>query len=120
MKIICIGRNYADHISELNNEKPEEPVIFMKADSSVLLKKFPFVIPEFTNDVHHEVELLVKINKVGKYISNLFEFRPAIILSAASCELIIIGIVKLFMSVIDVFTKPGFIILISIFSGDSA
>lgn len=75
MKIICIGRNYADHISELNNEKPEEPVIFMKADSSVLLKKFPFVIPEFTNDVHHEVELLVKINKVGKYIDKKFAYK---------------------------------------------
>ena len=75
MKIICIGRNYADHISELNNEKPEEPVIFMKADSSVLLKKFPFVIPEFTNDVHHEVELLVKINKVGKYIDKKFAHK---------------------------------------------
>uniref|UniRef100_UPI004049C476 fumarylacetoacetate hydrolase family protein n=1 Tax=Flavobacterium sp. TaxID=239 RepID=UPI004049C476 len=75
MKIICIGRNYADHISELNNEKPEEPVIFMKADSSVLLKKFPFVIPEFTNDVHHEVELLIKINKVGKYIDKKFAHK---------------------------------------------
>jgi 2-keto-4-pentenoate hydratase/2-oxohepta-3-ene-1,7-dioic acid hydratase in catechol pathway len=75
MKIICIGRNYADHISELYNEKPEEPVIFMKADSSVLLKKFPFVIPEFTNDVHHEVELLVKINKVGKYIDKKFAHK---------------------------------------------
>ena len=75
MKIICIGRNYADHISELNNEKPEEPVIFMKADSSVLLKKFPFVIPEFTTDVHHEVELLVKINKVGKYIDKKFAHK---------------------------------------------
>ena len=70
MKIICIGRNYADHISELNNEKPEEPVIFMKADSSVLLKKFPF-----TNDVHHEIELLVKINKVGKYIDKKFAHK---------------------------------------------
>ena len=75
MKIICIGRNYADHISELNNEKSEEPVIFMKADSSVLLKKFPFVIPEFTNDLHHEVELLVKINKVGKYIDKKFAHK---------------------------------------------
>lgn len=75
MKIICIGRNYVDHISELNNEKPSEPVIFMKADSSVLLKKFPFVIPEFTNDVHHEVELLVKINRVGKYIDAKFAHK---------------------------------------------
>ncbi len=75
MKIICIGRNYADHISELNNERPTEPVIFMKPDSSILLKKFPFVIPEFTNDVHHEVEVLVKINKVGKYIDAKFAHK---------------------------------------------
>lgn len=75
MKIICIGRNYADHISELNNEKPTEPVIFLKPDSSILLKKFPFVIPEFSNDVHHEVELLVKINKVGKYIDKKFAHK---------------------------------------------
>jgi 2-keto-4-pentenoate hydratase/2-oxohepta-3-ene-1,7-dioic acid hydratase in catechol pathway len=75
MKIICIGRNYADHISELNNERPDEPVIFLKPDSSVLLKKFPFVIPEFSNDVHHEVEILVKINKVGKYIDAKFAHK---------------------------------------------
>ena len=72
MKIICIGRNYADHISELNNERPTEPVIFMKPDTAVVLKKFPFVLPEFSNDVHHEVEILVKINRVGKYIDKKF------------------------------------------------
>lgn len=72
MKIICIGRNYADHISELNNEKPTEPVIFLKPDTAPILKKFPFVIPAFSNDVHHEVEILVKICKVGKYISPKF------------------------------------------------
>jgi len=72
MKIICIGRNYSEHVSELNNEKPDDPVVFMKPDSSILLKTFPFVIPEFTQDVHHEVELVVKINKVGKYISPKF------------------------------------------------
>ena len=75
MKIICIGRNYSEHISELNNERPEEPVVFMKPDSSILLKTFPFVIPEFTQDVHHEVELVVKINKVGKYISPKFAHK---------------------------------------------
>lgn len=75
MKIICIGRNYADHISELNNERPEEPVIFMKPDSAILLKQHPFVIPEFSDDVHHEVEILVKINKVGKYIDTKFAHR---------------------------------------------
>jgi 2-keto-4-pentenoate hydratase/2-oxohepta-3-ene-1,7-dioic acid hydratase in catechol pathway len=75
MKIICIGRNYADHISELNNERPEEPVIFMKPDTAILPKKTPFVIPEFTKDVHHEVEVLVKICKVGKYISPKFAHK---------------------------------------------
>jgi 2-keto-4-pentenoate hydratase/2-oxohepta-3-ene-1,7-dioic acid hydratase in catechol pathway len=72
MKIICIGRNYVKHIEELNNERPDEPVVFLKPDSSILLKQHPFVIPEFTDDVHHEVELLVKINKVGKYIEPKF------------------------------------------------
>ena len=75
MKIICIGRNYVDHISELNNEKPTEPVVFMKPDTAVLPKKTPFVIPPFTNDVHHEVELLVKICKVGKYIDAKFAHK---------------------------------------------
>ena len=75
MKIICIGRNYVDHISELNNERPSEPVIFMKPDTAVLPKQFPFVIPEFSNDVHHEVEVLVKINKVGKYIDAKFAHK---------------------------------------------
>lgn len=72
MKIICIGRNYASHIEELKNEKPSEPVIFLKPDSSVLLSQHPFVIPEFTNNVQHEVEILVKICKVGKYIEPKF------------------------------------------------
>jgi len=72
MKIICIGRNYVKHIEELGNDRPDEPVVFLKPDSSILLKQHPFVIPEFTDDVHHEVELLVKINKVGKYIEPKF------------------------------------------------
>lgn len=75
MKIICIGRNYADHIKELENERPDEPVIFMKPDTAVVQKQFPFVIPEFSNDVHHEVEILVKINKVGKYIDAKFAHK---------------------------------------------
>jgi 2-keto-4-pentenoate hydratase/2-oxohepta-3-ene-1,7-dioic acid hydratase in catechol pathway len=75
MKIICIGRNYADHIIELNNERPSEPVIFLKPETAVVLKKFPFVIPEFSQDVHHEVEVLVKINKVGKYIEPKFAHK---------------------------------------------
>ena len=68
MKIICIGRNYVKHIEELQNERPEEPVVFLKPDSAILLKQHPFVIPAFSEDIHHEVEVLVKINKVGKYI----------------------------------------------------
>ena len=72
MKIICIGRNYVKHIEELQNERPSEPVVFLKPDSAILLKQHPFVIPEFSNDIHHEVELLVKINKVGKYIEPKF------------------------------------------------
>ena len=75
MKIICIGRNYADHISELNNERPTEPVIFMKPDSSILPNKNPFVIPAFSNDIHHEVEILVKICKVGKHIDAKFAHK---------------------------------------------
>lgn len=75
MKIICIGRNYVDHISELNNEKPTEPVIFLKPDTAILPKQTPFVIPPFSNDVHHEVEVLVKICKVGKYIDAKFAHK---------------------------------------------
>lgn len=75
MKIICIGRNYADHIAELNNEKPEEPVIFMKPDSSILRKNKPFFIPDFSSDLHHEVELVLKIDQVGKNISSKFASR---------------------------------------------
>lgn len=75
MKIICIGRNYAEHISELKNEKPEDPVIFLKPDTSILLKKQPFFIPDFSNDVHYEVEMLVKITKVGKHIQEKFAHK---------------------------------------------
>lgn len=72
MKIICIGRNYTEHIEELQNEKPKDPVIFLKPDTSVLLKKQPFFIPEFSEDLQYEIEILVKINKVGKYIQAKF------------------------------------------------
>ncbi|MFV8375681.1 fumarylacetoacetate hydrolase family protein [Flavobacterium sp. LB1P62] len=75
MKIICIGRNYANHIEELQNERPTEPVVFMKPDSAVLLKQHPFVIPEFSEDIHHEIEIIVKINKVGKYIEPKFAHK---------------------------------------------
>ena len=75
MKLICIGRNYTDHIKELENEKPADPVVFLKPDTSILLKKMPFFIPDFSDDVHHEVELLVKIKKVGKYIDKKFAHK---------------------------------------------
>ena len=75
MKIICIGRNYAKHIEELANERPENPVVFLKPDSSILPKKNPFFIPPFSNDVHYEVEVLVKINKVGKHIATRFAHK---------------------------------------------
>ena len=75
MKIICIGRNYVNHIEELKNERPTEPVIFMKPDSAILLKQHPFVIPEFSQDIHHEIEVIVRINKVGKYIDAKFAHK---------------------------------------------
>lgn len=75
MKIICIGRNYAKHIKELANEKPVEPIVFLKPDSAILPKKMPFFIPPFSNDIHYEVEVLVKINKVGKYIDVKFAHK---------------------------------------------
>ncbi len=68
MKIICIGRNYAEHAKELGNEVPESPVIFMKPDTAVLKKGSDFYIPEFSNDVHYELEVVLKISKGGKYI----------------------------------------------------
>lgn len=75
MKLICIGRNYTEHIKELANEKPTEPVVFLKPDTAILLKNQPFFIPEFSNDVHHEVEILVKITRVGKYIDKKFAHK---------------------------------------------
>jgi 2-keto-4-pentenoate hydratase/2-oxohepta-3-ene-1,7-dioic acid hydratase in catechol pathway len=75
MKIICIGRNYVDHINELNSERPEEPVVFLKPDTSILLDKNPFFIPDFSDDVHHEVEVIVKINRLGKHIDEKFAYK---------------------------------------------
>ncbi len=72
MKIICIGRNYADHAKELNNPIPKEPVIFMKPDSSIIRNNQPFFIPKFSNEIHHEVELVIKIKKIGKNISEKY------------------------------------------------
>ncbi|MFD2101756.1 fumarylacetoacetate hydrolase family protein [Flagellimonas iocasae] len=75
MKLICIGRNYAAHIDELKNERPEEPVVFIKPDSAILPKEQDFYIPEFSDDVHYEVEVLVKIKKVGKHIAKQFAHK---------------------------------------------
>jgi 2-keto-4-pentenoate hydratase/2-oxohepta-3-ene-1,7-dioic acid hydratase in catechol pathway len=75
MKLICIGRNYTAHINELENEKPKDPVVFIKADSAVLPKDQDFYLPPFSNNVHHEVELLVKITKVGKHIAKEFAHK---------------------------------------------
>lgn len=75
MKIICIGRNYAKHIEELANERPDNPVVFLKPDSAILAKKMPFFIPPFSNDIHYEVEVLIKINKVGKHIDAKFSHK---------------------------------------------
>jgi 2-keto-4-pentenoate hydratase/2-oxohepta-3-ene-1,7-dioic acid hydratase in catechol pathway len=68
MKIICIGRNYASHARELGNEIPEEPVIFMKPKNALLINQAPFYYPEFTNELHFECELVLRISKNGKYI----------------------------------------------------
>ncbi len=75
MKLICIGRNYTKHIAELENERPINPVVFLKPDTAILLKKQPFFIPDFSEEVHHEVEVLIKIKKVGKHIQKKFAHK---------------------------------------------
>ncbi|MCH7401911.1 fumarylacetoacetate hydrolase family protein [Belliella kenyensis] len=75
MKIIAIGRNYTEHIEELNNERPSEPVVFLKPDTAVLKNNMPFYHPDFSKNIHHEVELVLKINKEGKYIQPEFAHR---------------------------------------------
>jgi 2-keto-4-pentenoate hydratase/2-oxohepta-3-ene-1,7-dioic acid hydratase in catechol pathway len=72
MKIICIGRNFSEHAKELGNETPTDPVVFCKPDTALLRNNDPFFIPDFSNDVHHEVELVIKINRVGKNIQQKF------------------------------------------------
>lgn len=72
MKIFCVGRNYSDHAKELNNEVPDEPVIFMKPKSALLQPHTPFYYPEFTNELHYECELVLRISKNGKYIQEKF------------------------------------------------
>lgn len=75
MKIICIGQNYIKHIKELNHEIPQEPVFFMKPDSSLLTSNKDFYLPGFSNEIHHEVELVIKINRMGKSIDPRFAHR---------------------------------------------
>lgn len=75
MKILAIGRNYAEHIKELNNENPGEPVVFMKPDTALLENNEPFYYPDFSKDIHFEVEILLKIAKGGKYIQEKFAHK---------------------------------------------
>jgi acylpyruvate hydrolase len=72
MKVICIGRNYSEHAKELNNPLPEEPVFFLKPDTSVVKDNAPFYHPDFSNDIHHEVELVLRVSKAGKHIGEAF------------------------------------------------
>ena len=72
MKIICIGRNYSDHAKELNNPIPKEPVIFLKPDTALIHKNEPFFIPDHSKEIHHEVELVIKIMRIGKNITENF------------------------------------------------
>lgn len=75
MKIICVGHNYIEHNKELNSANPSEPIIFMKPDSALLKNNKPFYIPDFTNELHYETELVVKINRLGKNIAQRFAHR---------------------------------------------
>lgn len=75
MKIICIGRNYIEHAKELNNPVPKEPVFFMKPDSALIRNNKPFFLPDFSNEVHHEIELVLKIDRLGKSIDEKFAHR---------------------------------------------
>mgnify|MGYP006158691511 CR=1 FL=1 len=75
MKIIAVGRNYVDHILELQNEKPSEPVIFTKPETAILRNNEPFYLPDFSSDIHHEVEVIVRISKIGKNIDPAFAHK---------------------------------------------
>jgi 2-keto-4-pentenoate hydratase/2-oxohepta-3-ene-1,7-dioic acid hydratase in catechol pathway len=75
MKIICIGRNYAEHAKEMKSEVPTEPVFFMKPDTALLKDNEPFYFPDFTKDLHHEIEVVLKISKVGKHIAEAFAHK---------------------------------------------
>ncbi len=75
MKIIAIGRNYAAHIEELKNEKPTEPVVFGKPETAILRQNAPFYLPDFSKDVHHEVEIVLRIGKTGKFVESAFAHK---------------------------------------------
>ncbi|HIE73314.1 MAG TPA: FAA hydrolase family protein [Flavobacteriales bacterium] len=75
MKIICIGRNYANHAKELGNTIPTEPLFFLKPETAIQPKGHPFFIPDFSNEIHYEVELIIKIDKIGKNIEELFAHK---------------------------------------------
>ena len=75
MKIICIGRNYVAHARELNNEVPDKPVFFMKPDSALVTSNRPFFYPDFSSDVHHELEVVIRINRLGKSIEEKYAHR---------------------------------------------
>ncbi|HAW53304.1 MAG TPA: 2-hydroxyhepta-2,4-diene-1,7-dioate isomerase [Flavobacteriales bacterium] len=75
MKVVCVGRNYAKHARELKNSVPDEPILFIKPDSSILQKRNAFYIPPFSNDVHHEIELVVRINKMAKHVQKKFAHK---------------------------------------------
>ena len=75
MKIICVGQNYLKHIEELKSKKSSSPVIFLKPDSSLIAKNQPFFIPEFSNEIHYEIELILKFNRLGKHISKDFAYE---------------------------------------------
>ncbi|MFJ1350300.1 fumarylacetoacetate hydrolase family protein [Capnocytophaga canimorsus] len=75
MKIICVGKNYANHIQEMGGEKPKDIVLFIKPDTAIHNPELPFYIPDFTADLHHEVELVIKINQNGKHISEKFAHK---------------------------------------------
>ncbi|MBC8487181.1 MAG: fumarylacetoacetate hydrolase family protein [Bacteroidetes bacterium] len=72
MKIICIGMNYVEHVRELNNVLPKKPVFFLKPETSLLLRNRPFYYPGFSNEIHYEIELVIKINRNGKFIQEKF------------------------------------------------
>jgi len=75
MKIICIGRNYINHVKELGNDLPSEPLFFLKPDTAIQPKGHPFYIPDFSDDIHYETELVVRINKIGKHIEERFAHK---------------------------------------------